>query len=373
MIILYQSNPEVKKILDELLATGRYSDYSEIISLAVMNLAVLQREVGEDRDILIEGFTNRDELIVSGNTYQGDDYPQLHSAINEPQHFTGNIPLLKSLVTSEPPFMLIEVDEEDNPPQEVSVDQWIFGQHNRLLPAKVSCRAIANLMMEESHAISLSQYSNTIATSAAMLAQKLRRIDKKYNLKRDVALSTAFPTAGKRKHKSIERFISQFIAQTTREGNLTGLLADLKLIRKIPDTTDSIVLTDPGWVLATLSNPILDGSDSEPPNNLSEGEKEYLINHIITKVPVERAAFKAILDCILAGSNTPTLIDEALRETIPEDKVDNFSESFLSSQRSGAISRMADLDIVRRERDGIFVKYSITPTSDVFIENKYYQ
>ena len=41
MIVLYNCSQEGKKVLDELMNTGSFSDYSEIISLAVMNLKVL--------------------------------------------------------------------------------------------------------------------------------------------------------------------------------------------------------------------------------------------------------------------------------------------------------------------------------------------
>jgi len=221
-------------------------------------------------------------------------------------------------------------------------------------------------MMTEPNGVSLSQFSSGIANSAAELAVSLRKIDKKHDLKRDDALATAFPAGGKRRHKSIERYISQFIAQVTRNGKLTGLPADLKLIAKTDGAEDLIVLTDAGWEFAILQNPILDGTDMEPPPNLTQEEKDYLINHILRKVPIERSTYSAILECVLSGSDSPTLIDAALKGTVPREKLQNLSESFLSSQRSGAISRMVDLGIVARERDGIYVKYSLTPTSELF-------
>jgi hypothetical protein len=33
--------------------------------------------------------------------------------------------------------------------QDVPVDRWIFGQHNKLLPVKATCRALANLMLRD--------------------------------------------------------------------------------------------------------------------------------------------------------------------------------------------------------------------------------
>jgi Arc/MetJ-type ribon-helix-helix transcriptional regulator len=368
MIILYQSTPNVKRILDELLETGKYKDYSEIISLAVMNLAVLQKEIEESGEMFIEDTSHGEEFISSSKKPQLKTLQSFQSIKEgKEQHFSRNLSLFKSINAIEPPYEPLRIKETNQPPREVPVDQWIFGQHNRLLPVKVSCRALANLMLTEPQGISLSKFSNKIANSAAELAKSLRKIDKKFNNKHDDALSTAFPADGKRKHKSIERYISQFIAQMTREGKLTGLLADLKLITKANSTGDFIQLTQPGWDFAVLPNQILDGTDSEPPKNLSAEEKEFLITHIYDKVPVERAAYSAILECILSGLNSPTLIDEVMKAGVTKDKLESVSKAFLSTQRSGAISRMADLGLVERNRDGVYVKYIVTPASELFI------
>jgi hypothetical protein len=367
MIILYQSTPEVKRILDDLLASGKYADYSEIISLAVMNLAVLQNEIEDTGEILFnEEIVN--EKIFPSMKFSESDVQSSRQASREDRkvYIMRDMFLFESLVDKEPPSDLPRVEASEQLIDQVPIDKWIFGQHNRFLPVKVSCRALSNLMRDETNGVSLSKCSSMIANSAAELAQSLRKIDRKFNLKRDEALATAFPVSGKRRHKSIERYISQFIAQTTREGKLTGLPADYKFITKINDGNDRIILTDAGWKFAVLQNPVLDGSDDEPPTSLSQQEREFLIKHILQSVPVEEAAFNAIVGFIISGSNTPTLLDKSLTATLPERKLEKLSKSFFSSQRSGTISRMVDLGIVARERHGVYVEYSLTPTSDLF-------
>ena len=94
--------------------------------------------------------------------------------------------------------------------------------------------------------------------------------------------------------------------------------------------------------------------------------REFLIKHILQNVPVEKVAFAALVGFIISGSNTPAHLDKSLTATLPNSKLEKLSKSFFSSQRSGAISRMVDLGIVNRERDGVYVKYSLTPTSDLF-------
>ena len=47
MIVCFNCSPETKEKLDSLIKSGQYNDYSEAITLAIANLAVLQEEVLE--------------------------------------------------------------------------------------------------------------------------------------------------------------------------------------------------------------------------------------------------------------------------------------------------------------------------------------
>lgn len=370
MIILFHSSPEIKRVLDDLLETGNYRDYSEIISLAVMNLEVLHNET-EEVGILLNGITGiRNKIAISNEAIRSEDHPIKPEIHKGKSTYSSKLPqLLEQLHNKIPPVVFPKVEKADPIKAKLPLDQWIFGQHNRLLPVKVSCRAIGNLMMTEGSGVQLKHFASRIADSAASLAVELRRVDKKHGLKRDEALATAFPAPGKRRHKSVDRFISQFIAQTTRQGRLTGLPADLKLITKVEGLDDLITLTEAGWEFAALSNPILDDDRSLPTEKLSQEERDYLLNHILRSVPVESAAFLEILEFIHAGSDTPVSIDKALKNTLSKEKIEKFSDSFLSSQRSGAISRMVDLHLVVRVRDGIRVRYSATKSSEVVIKH----
>jgi hypothetical protein len=49
------------------------------------------------------------------------------------------------------------------------------------------------------------------------------------------------------------------------------------------------------------------------------------------------------------------------------DKEKTLSESFLASQRSGAISRMEDLRLVLRVRDGVRVFYDVTDIGERYM------
>ncbi|MCZ6776657.1 MAG: hypothetical protein O7D34_09400, partial [Ignavibacteria bacterium] len=83
----------------------------------------------------------------------------------------------------------------------------------------------------------------------------------------------------------------------------------------------------------------------------------------------EDFAYRSILKAILDGADTPKGIDAALQEQVSEGKKSNLSGSFLSSQRSSAISRMEDLGLVERVRNGIHISYAITEFGERYLSD----
>lgn len=370
MIILYRSTPRIKEILDDLLSTGDYEDYSEIINLAIMNLSVLQEELEKGSDSILPLNRTRVHQVNKGSTQGRESGGASRREIqgSSSNYLKAEYSLRRLLGITNPPFELPKVAQAKDQIQQVPVNKWFFGQHNRLLPAKFSCRSIANLMVQTGEAISLDQYSPQIAEAATAFGDSLRNLDEHFGLNRDEALSTAFPSSGERKHKSVERYISQFIGQTTREGRLTGLLSDMNFIAKDAHSEDVVSLTDIGWQFALIENPVLDRPVNDLPETLSPEEKSFLKDHILRSLPIERNAFLTLLKCIRDGANSPSEMDEYLRASLDPKLLASMSDSFLSTQRSGAISRMIDLNLVKRVRDGIYVKYVSTEIGETFLE-----
>jgi hypothetical protein len=63
----------------------------------------------------------------------------------------------------------------------------------------------------------------------------------------------------------------------------------------------------------------------------------------------------------------PEQLDAALREFVSQERRDDLKPAFLSSQRSGAISRMSDLGLVSRVRDGVKVSYALTGQAEDYL------
>jgi len=110
---------------------------------------------------------------------------------------------------------------------------------------------------------------------------------------------------------------------------------------------------------AALTNPLLDRPISEKPDEkFSTEEIEWMLSHIAEHVPVEACAFRTVLAGLAQGCNTPDTLDQYVKEHATEKS--DMTDAFVSTQRSGAVSRMADLDMVKRQRDGTKVSYAAT-------------
>ncbi|MCK4314439.1 MAG: hypothetical protein KAX24_01580 [Anaerolineae bacterium] len=370
MIICFNCSTETKRALDSLLKSGQYRDYNEAISLAIKNLAVLQEEVLKRGGLVIGADTEANAHAFEGTTShstQGAMKPQEHNLTIEPL----TVPAIFHLDgLADYPLPFVELpDDIWAIGQEIPLGRWIFGQYNRLLPAKASCRALARLLLSQPKGILLEEAAQRIAQEAAVLGDFLAYHDKQNDIARDDALSTAFPSTGENSDKSRLRYANQFVASVNKHGQVSGLLMDLKLINGKGRKTARLMLTEVGWQFAIMPNPILDDLQETPIQKFTKGERDFLLDHIARSVPVEDFAYRVILSTILKGKNTPDTVNTVLLEHVPQDTDRSLSKSFLSSQRSGAISRMTDLGLVERVRDGVRVSYVVTGIGEKYVQN----
>lgn len=373
MIVCFNCSTETKATLDSVIQSGQYKDYSQAISLAIMNLAVLQEEVLKSGGMVIGAGTDTG-LRVSENpmqySVQSPSTPLQQLGLRTGGAIIPKLFRLDGLPDS-PPSLADVPDDIWTIGQEIAIDRWVFGQYNRLLPAKASCRALAHLLLGQPKGILLEDVAHRIAKEAAVLGDLLANHDDENDIARDDALSTAFPSTGRKSDKSRLRYANQFVASVNRQGQVSGLLMDLKLINTKGRQATRVMLTEVGWQLATMLNPILDSLQDRPTQKFSEHERCLLLTHIARSVPVEDFAYRAILRAILTGQNTPDAVDTALMENVPQGANRGLSKSFLSSQRSGAISRMTDLALVERVRDGVRVSYVVTDAGNKYVQNAY--
>ena len=179
MIVCFSCSPEIKGSLDFLLNTGQYKDYSEVISLAIANLAVLQEEVLETGGLVIGAGAARNARVLEETVSYDGQAPkaasqQLGSSLPAP-----SIPIVFHLghIRDCRPSLADPPDDIWAIGQVVPLDRWIFGQFNRLLPAKASCRALAYLLLSQPSGVLLDHAAPRIAGEAAVLGDFLSHRD----------------------------------------------------------------------------------------------------------------------------------------------------------------------------------------------------
>jgi len=360
MIICFQCEPDVKKQLDDLIRTGHYRDYSEAVSCALRNEMLIQERISKGGGALV-----LDEPSAA-NGSQASAGPHVRATPNRPRGVS--VPELFTrgdANTSPPQYAPMPADTwEQN--QEVPIDRWLFGQYNRLLPAKANCRALANLLQKHPRGVAIEETASRVAKDASDMRLYLTGLDERYALDRDELLSTAFPDGS---GKSSLRYAKQFFCGGGAQGALSGLLVDLKLVGRSPVQKSLVLLTEPGWRFAMQKNPVLD-TQEKPTARFNDEEIDLMLDHISRSVAVEDFAYRAILSALHSGATTPETIDEALSKYLPRDSNRRVSAAFRSSQRSGAISRMCDLRLLVRARKGLRVMYVVTEKGEKYLSSK---
>jgi Arc/MetJ-type ribon-helix-helix transcriptional regulator len=363
MVICVEIDAKTKEDLDKLVLQGGFQSYSEAIAVALKNQLLLQRQVGESKSVVIGAEQDGDRISKAPTTG-----PRRLKSEADGRSLPLEVPSLFALSTT-PNLGLIPSpipDRDENNSISVTVDRWIFGQFNRLLPAKANCRGLAALY-EGSNGVPLSKAVAQIALEAGKLGDYLRAVDERYGLGRDDALATAFPVSGGDGDKARLRYGNQFVGSLNTQGELSGLLIDLKLINYEPGKDAKISLTAPGLDFARMPSPILDSKGASQKAKFNPEEVEFFLNHIRSHVRVEHAAYQTIITALSAGADTPERLDDAIAQYVPSRPEKPFTKAFLSTQRSGAIARMCELGLVQRIRDGIRVRYVPTERGRMYI------
>lgn len=403
MILSFRCPPMLKERTEALIATGLYSDFSAFCVAALENQLLLEeahsnakgRGVPLETQTLRQGGISSGKRLAKGETVREGrkrrdmsrtGAPSSSSYIpplpldgrattkesNEP-HLVGTQTISPDLVlahlSAEPPFALPSVlSDVFQTDQEIPVERWLFGQYNRLLPAKVSIRALAVISMEGKDALTLEAVAPRIAEAAAHFGSYLQSVDRRFSYHRDDAFATAFPELGVEGQKGRVRYQNHFVGHTVK-GEQGGLLVGLKLaVIQVIKNKPHILPTTAGWEFARLPNPLLDTPISEGLARLSGEEIEWLLRRIMEHVPVELFAYRVILSLVSEGRRTPESLNQGLALHLSPGKKLSDEEDFVSTQRTGVLGRMGDLSLVGRERQSTRMTYYLTPGGKIFLD-----
>jgi hypothetical protein len=268
---------------------------------------------------------------------------------------------LLKMASSEPLLM-------DPPSPENLTNKILWGQYYRFLPCKVGVRVLSNIYTKQPPDIhDFIDTVNSIAVQLRNQFSKLDRIDRRAFGER---LAASFPTNDE---KSTKRFANQYMVYLrTGDMKLVGMMPDLKFVNiKIQeDGSAKIGLTKFGFQFAVLQNPVI---DQNKPESLSKQEIEFLLNHITKNLPEELEHTAVALQAIKEGKKTRENLNQVLRTYYTRyHGAAKWSDAVINTMRSGLLSRLNELRLVRREKRGKNVYYHVTTEGKKYLESVQY-
>ncbi|HDZ21511.1 hypothetical protein LCGC14_0124370 [marine sediment metagenome] len=370
MIICFDCDKKTKTLLDDILDGDDYSAYDEIIVSAVHNLYVLRNRMGDSGSVVLsEGNAGGSSQATSPESFgtEAKTRPWISGSNGKKERADVEGP--RSVPTF---FTMPELVTEDISLAPLVADQlpaggsvpmreWLFGQYNKLLPAKASCRGLVSLLQDSPDGVELERARDRVSAEAARLCTYLAWLDERHGRGKGESLATAFPKEGN--EKSIRRYADQFVGSVNKSGALSGILVGLKLADKVSEADGAYMLglTRAGLAFARLANPLLDAAGREAPEGkFSDEEREFLVNHIRENVAVEYYAYKMVARGVLEDADAPESLKHWLAQSVPLGDGSPPSEAYLGSQKAGAVSRMIDLGLLVRSHEGPHVRYQVT-------------
>jgi hypothetical protein len=174
----------------------------------------------------------------------------------------------------------------------------LWGQYNRVFPAKIVVRRLANMVQEQNENssssgngvrwIELDHFQEEASQLARNYGLMIREYDQQKSRGRGEKVASGLPT-GDDPDKSKNRFETHFIGYSDRNNNLTGEPPHLHFINISDGDVSRIGITDAGLRFAELYNPLLDdGPDSD--KSLSSQERSFYLEHTKENLDDEFAA-----------------------------------------------------------------------------------
>ena len=354
-IVAINISPRLFDSVREMIAEGKYDTPEQFLEVAIFNQLALEKGKASGLDAANVGDAHNSSP------------PRASGPATSPASATSNGSKSKSgdddrKAMEKALARLRDSDWQDNslsafaPPTEY-FDGHIWGQVNRLLPLKIACRWLAVRAYSDGEWPRLRSISDDLADDAAAIGTGLELIDSSRKRKRDERLATGLPRRGNA--ASRDRFISQYIARTTRSGEIyPGAICQFGLARF---EFDEIGLTPFGVELAKLSNPILDSPIDDAIATLSGQERSFFVDTIRSTVPVEKGDVQMVLDSATAGNTSPNDLLESVKSQMPKEWTDLAKRTHVA----GVLARCADLGLIRRRWRGRNVTYELSEAARV--------
>jgi len=334
--IIEISRKTAKKI-GELISQGKYESFHDFLLVAVENqLFIESHELRVEKTLEPTKVPARVGVDQEKYTKMPLDLPELRTDWGDLQH-------------SEPPNL------------ENLWSKYVWGQYNRIFPAKITLRVLANFL-EDRKVMDLKVLQDRASDVAAKVGPYLRRADRKSGRKRWENLSVGLPK-NRRNQGAISRFKLQFVGYMTKKGVLHGLPVSLGFVNISSEESakqHKIGITEAGEQFAKLKNPIMDSGILE--RTLSDDEAAFYISHVQSNQPYEMEAIKSIVKAIKDEHTTPDALQSQI-STLNQ----SWSKNVLITMCTGFLSRLRELRILEMRRDGLKSHYMLGPNAKMVI------
>lgn len=303
------------------------------------------RDVNHFITVALENQINAEENLA---TWITESPKQIRSIPEEPQSNAHFGPSLVSKTYKTCP----------EPPIERLNNRLLWGQYYRFLPTKFSLRILANLSTDKFP--TLASFKDHAVTSAETFGKQLKRLDRTIGNKAGEKISTSFPETNQ---KSRRRFTEQYIGYVRpTDQKYSGMLLTLRFADVLDNSgIEEIGITPTGREFCNLQNPIIDGQPQSK-GIFSLDEIDFLIHHISNKLPDEARHMIKVLDLLRDEGKSREVLNSALRLFYEkyQDSSRPWTKGVVNLMRAGVMSRMFELELISKKRNGLKVTYELT-------------
>ena len=246
----------------------------------------------------------------------------------------------------------------------------IWGQINRLAPAKLVLRVLLNsLGISDDKSVDLRRFSAEVAEQATTFRRFAKKKDKTRRV-RGEGIYVGFP---KKAPSSQQRFLNYYVGKGPLRKWTDSILTGLSLasIEEMEDGSTVIGLTEAGLKFALLHSPLLDDfflDRKQIDAPLSSDEVSFLIDHIKSVRPGEYELLTFTLNSVKKGADTPTkLRDNIFGFLKGKDLRIKLSEKVTNTMQVGAIGRLVEMRLLKIEKEAQRSKYLLTQKGEELI------
>ena len=363
--------------ISDLIKKGRYQNFGQFISTAIENQIYIERsDISKQpafKDALIHiKVIEHDEM---GRLQKDIDVSGLTNIQNAPK--TLPIPKFENLACFFKQNGLLKEE-----------DIWLWGQVNRIFPIKLGLRVLY-VMLGDMETIELETFRNTAGDIALAYGKMIRSYERDNNKSRDKRVSAGLPMDNEsfrseiiikmhktrrieeldsylkqEEFKSKIRYKGQFLTYARKDDKLDGAMAYLRFANLKEENGNSYIgLTEPGFYLAKLDNPIIDHKDFE--KSLSQKEVDFYLTHVLKDVKGESNAIKWLLQKLDSGITDREELNKELKREFGQ--IWNASDAVIGTQRAGLMARMFELGLIEKSKNGVNVIYKISKSGKNFI------